>query len=65
MFIACGTCNHYFVTHDPKRPWVCSKFGFKSNILPSQEIKKTTGTECAYFSSKAIKVSSERDLNGK
>jgi len=33
--------------------------------LPSQEIKKSTGTECAYFSSKAIKISSERDVNGK
>tara|TARA_Y100001968_G_C19182044_1_gene630918 strand:- start:584 stop:805 length:222 start_codon:yes stop_codon:yes gene_type:complete len=47
--IACLKCQSYFVTYDKNRPWGCSRFGFKSSILPSQLVFNTTGTNCAYF----------------
>ena len=57
MQIACGKCKYYFTTHDVARPWGCHKFGFKSKNLPNQEIRRTTGMDCAYFSSKTFKRS--------
>ena len=50
--INCNHCLRLFITHDPKRRWGCSSFGFKSNFIPSIEVKKITGMECAYFSPK-------------
>ena len=52
--ISCGTCQSYFVTYDKKRPWGCSRFGFKSSTLPSQLVFNTTGTNCAYFNTKSV-----------
>ena len=51
-YIACGRCLHYFVTHDPKRPRGCKKFGFKSLQSPSLEVFATTGTNCAHYEEK-------------
>ncbi|MAO98562.1 MAG: hypothetical protein CMQ60_01900 [Gammaproteobacteria bacterium] len=64
MQIACGKCKHYFTTHDVVRPWGCNKFGFKSKNLPNHEVKRTTGMDCAYFSLKTFKKSTERHSNG-
>ena len=50
--INCNDCLRLVITHDPKRRWGCSSFGFKSNFIPSIEVKKITGMECAYFSPK-------------
>ena len=48
----CNDCSNLFITHDPKRRWGCNYFGFKSNFIPSLEVKRVTGTECAYFTKK-------------
>ena len=53
--INCNNCLRLFITHDPKRRWGCNFFGFKSNFIPSIEVKKITGMECAYFTSKERK----------
>ena len=66
--INCHKCLNLFVTHDPRRRWGCMYFGFKTNFMPSSEVKKITGTEWAYFtyksnkntSSTTVKVSSGR-----
>ena len=51
-YIACGRCQHYFVTYDPKRPRGCKKFGFKSLQSPSLEVFAATGTNCAHYEEK-------------
>ena len=53
--INCNDCIGLFITHDPKRRWGCNFFGFKSNFIPSIEVKKITGMECAYFKQKERK----------
>ena len=53
--INCNDCIGLFITHDPKRRWGCNFFGFKSNFIPSIEVKKITGMECAYFKHKERK----------
>ena len=50
--INCNDCLNLFITHDPKRRWGCNYFGFKSKFIPSLEVKRITGTECAYFALK-------------
>lgn len=64
MQIVCGKCEYYYVTHDRLRPWGCRKFGFKSSRLPSQEVRSTTGMNCAYFTEKNFNQTSERDRHG-
>ena len=59
----CNSCSSLFVTHDPKRRWGCNYFGFKSKFIPSLEVKKITGTECAYFSLKKRKKLQKIDMN--
>ena len=50
--VLCGKCQYFFVTYNKFKPWGCSKFGFKSQALPSQVVFSTTGINCAYFKSK-------------
>ena len=59
----CNDCKNLFVTHDPKRRWGCNYFGFKSKFIPSLEVKRITGTECAYFSLKESKKLQKIDIN--
>ena len=52
--ILCGKCEFFFVTYNKFKPWGCSKFGFKSQALPSQIVFSTTGINCAYFKKKNV-----------
>ena len=66
--INCNDCIGLFITHDPKRRWGCNFFGFKSNFIPSIEVKKITGMECAYFNlkeSKKLQNSEKINSNGR
>jgi len=62
MTIRCANCKFYFVTHDPKKPWGCRKFNFKSSILPNYEVKSATGMECAYHTLKRLNLSAPKDI---
>ena len=65
MSIHCAQCEYYHVTHDPKRPWGCKRFGFKSHILPNYAVKSATGMECAYYKLKKVRKSHrEKFKNG-
>jgi len=46
--IRCHGCVHFYITHEPKHPYGCQRFGFKSKKLPSMLVVETTGTQCAY-----------------
>ena len=64
----CNDCSSLFVTHDPKRRWGCNYFGFKSKFIPSLEVKRITGTECAYYTlkeSKNLSKTERNDSNGR
>ena len=66
--INCYNCLSFFITHDPKRRWGCNYFGFKSKFIPSMQVKRLTGTECAYFTlkeSKNLSKSVRHDSNGR
>ena len=64
----CNNCSSLFVTHDPKRRWGCNFFGFKSKFIPTIEVKRITGTECAYYTlkeSKNLSKTERNDSNGR
>ena len=45
----CFECRHHFITHEPKRPYGCRRFGFKGPFLPSRMVLQETGMKCAYY----------------
>ena len=47
--INCFECRHHFITHEPRRPYGCRRFGFKGPFLPSRTVFQETGTKCAYY----------------
>ena len=59
----CNHCKSLFITHDPKRRWGCNFFGFKSKFIPTIEVKRITGTECAYYTQKESKNLSKTEKN--
>ena len=50
----CNGCIFYYITHIQQRPYGCKKFGFLSKNLPYLVVKQSSGTECAYYTSKRI-----------
>lgn len=49
----CWDCQHFKITHDPRRPYGCSSMGFKTRALPSQEVFRIQGHDCLIFTKKA------------
>lgn len=52
MRINCMKCQYYYVTWDPARPRGCQFFGFKSYVMPSQVVFKSSGNPCEGFKEK-------------
>jgi hypothetical protein len=48
----CFRCRSFQVTHDQTRPYGCAVFGFKSRILPRDEVRLSSGRECHAFERK-------------
>lgn len=49
----CLRCHAYYVTYEPGLPHGCRSFGFKSARLPRDEVRLSSGAECAAFQPKA------------
>ena len=45
----CFDCKFHFITHEPRRPYGCRRFGFKGPFLPSLTVFQETGMKCAYY----------------
>ncbi len=53
--INCIKCKHFFVTYEPRRPYGCRAYGFKSPKMPSVIVYQSSGMECESFELKVIK----------
>lgn len=53
--INCYKCNYFYVTWDPQHPNGCKAMGFKSKLLPSITVYRSSGKPCQLFSKKAIR----------
>lgn len=50
--IDCKRCKHYYITWEPSNPMGCRKFGFKSRIMPSEVVYRSSGDFCKGFEEK-------------
>ncbi|MDR2405252.1 MAG: uracil-DNA glycosylase [Deltaproteobacteria bacterium] len=48
----CRDCVHYYVTWEPGHPHGCRALNFKSQYLPSMEVRRSSGEPCHYFKAK-------------
>jgi hypothetical protein len=48
----CLKCIHYFITHDPGRPYGCRAMAFKSRTNPAQVVLQSSGMNCQLFTLK-------------
>jgi hypothetical protein len=48
----CRECVHYYVTWEPSHPHGCRALHFKSQYLPSIEVRRNSGEACHYFTPK-------------
>lgn len=48
----CLQCIHYYITHDPARPYGCRGMGFKSMINPARLVYETSGLHCQLFAAR-------------
>ena len=49
LMVNCFDCKFHFITHEPRRPYGCRRFGFKGPFLPSRAVFQETGMKCAYY----------------
>lgn len=47
--VRCAACLHYYITHDRSFPYGCRAVGFKSRVLPAQEMAAHSGLPCQAF----------------
>ncbi|PIE74844.1 MAG: uracil-DNA glycosylase [Deltaproteobacteria bacterium] len=50
--INCHKCKYYYVTWEKKHAHGCRAMGFKSRIIPSMVVFKTSGDKCKYYTLK-------------
>jgi hypothetical protein len=50
--INCFKCKHFIITWDKSRPYGCNTLGFKSKVLPSLEVYRSSGEKCMLFTPK-------------
>ena len=63
--ITCHGCQHFFITHDRRRPWGCRNFGFKGKNLPAQIVYEATGMQCAYYTANLSTTAKSKKLRKK
>jgi hypothetical protein len=48
----CLKCIHYFITHDPGRPYGCRAMAFKSRTNPARLVCESSGIICQLYTPK-------------
>lgn len=50
--ISCWNCVFFAISWDPDYRYECKKMAFKSNFLPSQQVKVIDNRDCLAFEAK-------------
>ena len=48
----CWECEHLSISWDPQFPYACGGMGFKSRLMPSLEVFRTSKERCLAFRQK-------------
>ena len=54
--VSCWNCRFFAISWDRRFRYQCNQMGFKSNNLPSQEVKLIDNRDCLAFKKKANKT---------
>lgn len=60
----CWQCRFFAVSWDPRMPYACQRFGFKTPMLPAIEVLRTDGQPCRGFSPKGAAASAPEPSGG-
>ena len=58
--VNCNLCAHLATSWDPRLPYSCKFYGFKSRALPGVEVLRLDGEPCQGFTNKRAPVSELR-----
>ena len=58
--VNCNLCAHLATSWDPRLPYSCRLYGFKSRAMPSVEVLRLDGEPCLGFAAKSPAVSEIR-----
>jgi len=47
--IICQKCIYYYVTWEKNQPHGCNAYGFKSQLIPSVLVKRTSKLDCNFY----------------
>ena len=50
--VDCFKCKHFYVTWDQNNPRGCKYFGFKTKLMPSIAVSKSSGKSCQAYTPK-------------
>lgn len=50
--IVCQRCTYYYVTWETNNPHGCKAYGFKSRLIPSLIVRRSSGEDCKLFAEK-------------
>ncbi|SHK11443.1 uracil-DNA glycosylase [Paramaledivibacter caminithermalis] len=50
--IDCFKCNYFYITWDKNNPRGCKYFGFKTRLMPSMAVFRSSGRKCRAFAEK-------------
>lgn len=50
--VNCIKCKYFYVTWDTNNPRGCRYFGFKTKLMPSLAVYKSSGDKCKAYKSK-------------
>jgi hypothetical protein len=51
--VNCKRCIYYYVTWQAATPHGCKAFGFVSKMIPSQQVRKDSGSICGMYQEKS------------
>jgi len=47
--INCFHCRHFYITYDTNFPYGCRAAGFRSHVLPAEEVFISSGMHCLLY----------------
>ncbi|WP_432408138.1 uracil-DNA glycosylase [Wukongibacter sp. M2B1] len=53
--VNCFKCKYFYITWDPNNPKGCKYFVFKTQLIPSIAVLKSSGKSCQAFVEKSNK----------
>ena len=48
----CFRCEHFRITWEQQRPYACLAMGFKTRLMPWQEVVRASGKPCLMYRAK-------------